>query len=103
MTSPIAGISPASLRGIDPTPLSGAVSKTDGASAFSELFEQAVNRVNQYQQTADTAVQRFLTGEDEDLHRVAMATQKAEVSFELFLQMKNKAVQAYQEMMRLQV
>lgn len=103
MTSPIAGISPASIRGADPTSFTGPAAKTGGASAFSEMFEQAVNRVNQYQQSADTAVQRFVSGEDEDLHRVAMATQKAEVSFELFLQMKNKAVQAYQEMMRLQV
>lgn len=62
-----------------------------------------MNRVNNYQRTADGAVERFLTGEDEDLHRVAMATQQAEVSFELFLQMKNRAIEAYQEMMRLQV
>ncbi|MEP7361948.1 MAG: flagellar hook-basal body complex protein FliE [Acidobacteriota bacterium] len=102
MTSPIAGISAASIRSIDPSQVAGALPSSDG-SAFSALFEQAVARVNQQQKSADTAVERFLTGEDEDLHRVAMVTQQAEVSFELFLQMKNKVVQAYQEMMRLQV
>ncbi len=103
MSSPIAGISPASIRTIEPLVTGGAQATAGGASAFSDLFEQAVNRVNNYQRTADGAVERFLTGEDEDLHRVAMATQQAEVSFELFLQMKNKVIQAYQEMMRLQV
>lgn len=103
MSSPIAGISPASIRTIEPLVTGGAQAGAGGASAFSALFEQAVNRVNDYQRTADGAVERFLTGEDEDLHRVAMATQQAEVSFELFLQMKNKVIQAYQEMMRLQV
>lgn len=102
MTSPIAGISPASIRSIDPAQAVGGAPRTDG-SAFAALFEQAVSRVDQYQKTADTSVERFLTGEDEDLHRVAMVTQQAEVSFELFLQMKNKVLQAYQEMMRLQV
>jgi len=102
MPSPIAGISPASVRTIEPV-TAAAPSGSSGGSAFFALFEQAVNRVNGYQRTADGAVERFLTGEDEDLHRVAMATQQAEVSFELFLQMKNKVIQAYQEMMRLQV
>lgn len=103
MPSPIAGISTASLRPIEPGQIAGAGASPDNGSAFSALFEQAVSRVNGYQKSADTAVRRFLAGEDEDLHRVAMVTQQAEVSFELFLQMKNKVVQAYQEMMRLQV
>ena len=103
MTSPIAAISPASIRTIDPSLVAGGTANPADGSAFAALFEQAVDRVNQSQRSADLAVERFLTGEDEDLHRVAMATQQAEVSFELFLQMKNKVVQAYQEMMRLQV
>lgn len=104
MASPIAGINPASIRTIDPGQAGGvAGAASPGGSAFSALFEQAVDRVNQFQRTADASVERFLKGEDEDLHRVAMVTQQAEVSFELFLQMKNKVVQAYQEMMRLQV
>lgn len=102
MMSPIAGISPASIRTIEPASVVGGAQGGDGSS-FSALFEQAVSRVEQYHKTADTAVERFLAGEDEDLHRVAMVTQQAEVSFELFLQVKNKVVQAYQEMMRLQV
>lgn len=103
MSNPIAGISPASIRTIEPVLTAGQNAASAGSSAFSAVFEQALNRVNEYQHTADGAVERFLTGEDEDLHRVAMATQQAEVSFELFLQMKNKVIQAYQEMMRLQV
>ena len=45
----------------------------------------------------------FLLGENEELHKVAAATQQAELSFDLFLQVKNKVVQAYQEIMRMQL
>jgi flagellar hook-basal body complex protein FliE len=75
-----------------------------GASdAFESVLSEAINRVEQYRAKSDTAIERFMTGEDEELHRVALATQQAELSFELFLQAKNKVVQAYQEVMRMQL
>ena len=46
---------------------------------------------------------RFLSGEGEDLHTTILATQQAELSFDLFLQMRNKVVSAYQEIMRMQM
>jgi flagellar hook-basal body complex protein FliE len=48
-------------------------------------------------------VERFLSGEGEELHQTVMATQQAELSFELFLQARNKVVSAYQEIMRMQM
>lgn len=77
-------------------------SPTPGAD-FASMFKEAVQNVEGYRTQADTTVQRFLTGEQEDVHTVAVATQRAELSFELFLQVKNKAVQAYQEVMRMQL
>ena len=46
---------------------------------------------------------RFLNGEGEEIHKVALASQQADLSFQLFLQMRNKVVSAYQEVMRMQV
>jgi len=71
--------------------------------AFGEIFAEAVGRVENFRANAEQSVERFLTGEQEEIHSVAMATQRAELAFELFLQVKNKAVQAYQEVMRMQL
>lgn len=70
---------------------------------FAAVFQEAVGRVENFRAEAEQAVQRFLSGEQEEVHSVAMATQRAELAFELFLQVKNKAVQAYQEVMRMQL
>jgi len=99
MTStPIVGISPVSIPGFEKSS-----TPSPAGTSFGDLLKEAVSRVDGYQKGADVAVEKFLKGEDEDLHRVAMTTQQAEVSFELFLQMKNKVMQAYQEVMRMQV
>ncbi len=45
----------------------------------------------------------FLRGESEEVHKVALDAQRAELSLEMFLQMRNKVVQAYQEIMRTQL
>lgn len=74
-----------------------------GTGAFGEIFAEAVGRVENFRVNAEQTVERFLSGEQEEIHSVAMATQRAELAFELFLQVKNKAVQAYQEVMRMQL
>ena len=71
--------------------------------AFQSVLANAVDHVEGLKTTADAAVQRFLTGENEELHQVVIATQQAELSFELFQQVRNKVVQAYQEVMRMQM
>lgn len=70
---------------------------------FRDVLAEAIQRVEQYRQDAHQAIQRFLSGESEELHEVALATQRAELAFELFVQVRNKVVQAYQEIMRMQV
>jgi len=75
----------------------------ESPGAFGKMFSEAVRSVENYQKEAEGTVNRFLSGQDEEIHKVAIATQQAELSFELFLQMKNKVVQAYQEIMRIQL
>lgn len=76
---------------------------TGHRGAFGQIFAEAVGRVEDFRANAEQSVERFLSGEQEEIHSVAMATQRAELAFELFLQVKNKAVQAYQEVMRMQL
>jgi flagellar hook-basal body complex protein FliE len=71
--------------------------------AFQDIFTSAVQRVEGGQQNAAASVERFLTGEGEDLHTTILATTQAELSFNMFLQTRNKVVSAYQEIMRMQI
>lgn len=74
-----------------------------GSGVFSSVLADAIDRVESYRHGAEKATERFLSGEGGELHQVAMEVQRAELSFELFAQMKNKVVQAYQEVMRMQL
>jgi flagellar hook-basal body complex protein FliE len=71
--------------------------------AFQDIFTSAVQRVEGLQQNASESVEHFLSGEGEDLHTTILATTQAELSFNMFLQTRNKVVSAYQEIMRLQI
>lgn len=73
------------------------------AGAFQSVLSDAINHVEQFQQKSQSSIDKFLSGEDEEVHKVALATQQAELSFDLFLQIRNKVVSAYQEVMRMQM
>jgi flagellar hook-basal body complex protein FliE len=73
------------------------------SGGFQDVFASAVRTVEAYGQNASTSIERFLSGEGEELHQTVLATQQAELSFELFLQVRNKVVSAYQEIMRMQM
>lgn len=71
--------------------------------AFGSILAQSIREVEGAGALANQAVSRFLAGDTSEIHDVAIATQKAELSFEIFLQTRNKLVQAYQEVMRMQI
>ena len=81
----------------------GTSSAAGGTGAFQSLLEGMIGNVEQSQTQAQQAAQNFLSGGDEELHSVALAAQRADLQFNLFLQVRNKAVSAYQEIMRMQV
>lgn len=74
-----------------------------GGEGFQAAMKDALGTVNQLGQESARITERFLNGEGEEIHSVIMADQKASISFDLFLQVRNKVVQAYQEVMRMQV
>jgi flagellar hook-basal body complex protein FliE len=96
----ISGISP--IVPIQPSPLEAAASNP-GGETFHAAFTDAIAKVEGFQQNAEASVNRFLSGEGEELHQVALAAKQAELSFDLFLQVRNKVVNAYEEVMRMQV
>ena len=88
--------------GVAPLP-SVTPAKTGGSSGFQSLLTDAMARVDSFQKNSDSVTERFLSGEDVEVHTVAMAQQEAEIHFQLFLQIRNKVVSAYQEVMRMQM
>jgi flagellar hook-basal body complex protein FliE len=69
---------------------------------FSDLLTDAVGQVDQLEAQAHTAVAGLMTGSGVDVHQAMIATQKASMSFELALAVRNKAVQAYQQVIGMQ-
>jgi flagellar hook-basal body complex protein FliE len=72
-------------------------------TAFQDVFANAIQQVESFGQQASSSIERFLAGEGEELHNTVLATTRAELSFEMFLQVRNKVVGAYQEIMKMQV
>ncbi|WP_297325539.1 flagellar hook-basal body complex protein FliE [Nitrosomonas sp.] len=89
--------------------LASGVKKQSGADEvasvdFSEKLKAAVDQVNNVQQAADKLSMQFVGGESNvDLHEVMISLQKANVSFQSMIQVRNKLVTAYQEIMNMQV
>ena len=75
-----------------------------GASAapFSDLITGAVSDVSRLEDQANAAVSGLMTGTGVDVHQAMIATEKADMAFELALAVRNKAVQAYQSVMGMQ-
>jgi flagellar hook-basal body complex protein FliE len=99
MSVAIAPIRP-SVAAIPIGPVSPPVSSQ---GTFRSVLKDAVSRVEQLNQSSNNAIGKFLSGEDEEVHKVALASQQAGIAFDLFLQIRNKVISAYQEVMRMQM
>jgi len=98
-------LSISSLNPITPTVPSvgaGAAPAAGKSANFASLMDRVIQGVEQPRQEANQAVQNLLNG-DGELHTVALATQRADLVFDLGLQVRNKIVSAYQEVMRMQL
>ena len=73
------------------------------ASSFQQVLASAISRVGESSKTASSAVSNYLAGGTQELHSTILATQKASLDFELLLQVRNKVVSAYDEIMKMQI
>ena len=74
----------------------------DKSSEFVETLRHAMDDVEQVQIQAESKVSDLLQGNGTDVHSAMIAVEKAELSFQLMMQVRNKIVQAYQEISRMQ-
>lgn len=74
-----------------------------GDSSFGSLVRGAVERLDRGQHTVEEEMARAVAGESPDLHRTMVTLQAEDLSFQLALQVRNKVIGAYEEIMRMQV
>ena len=79
-----------------------AAKKLDG-NDFSQLLKKSISELNQAQESSDKALADMATGQVKDLHQAAIAIGKAETSMKLMLEVRNKAISAYKEILRTQI
>ena len=70
---------------------------------FGSILQASIERVEQFRNNATASVNALISGDGQELHTALLATQRAELAFELGLQVRNKVVSAYQEIMRMQI
>jgi flagellar hook-basal body complex protein FliE len=98
MIQPITGL-PQTISGGNAT--APASTEANGSSDFLSTLRGAVDQVNQLQSEASVKVSTMLSGNGQDVHSAMIAVQKADLAFELMVEMRNKIVSAYQEISRI--
>jgi flagellar hook-basal body complex protein FliE len=94
-------IQPIGPNQLDPTPTTGGSERTD--ASFIDALKESIRQVNDAQLQADQAMNDLTTGRQQDLHQTMIAIEKASLSFELMMQVRNKIVSAYEEISRMQI
>lgn len=78
------------------------VVKNDGVGKFQDMFKNALDEVNDMQIQSDKLTDDFASGKTDDIHNVMITAEKANISLQFALQVRNKALDAYNEIMRMQ-
>jgi flagellar hook-basal body complex protein FliE len=81
----------------------GVVGRTARLPSFEDALGQFVGEVNARQATAQNTLNGLLSGQDVSLHQAMIAMEEASVSFQLMVEVRNKLLESYQELMRMQV
>lgn len=71
--------------------------------SFLEVLKDSVKKVNELQKQADAAIDDLIVGNSKDIAQTVIMMEKAEIAFRLMTQVRNKIIQAYEEIMRMQV
>ena len=99
--SPIQGLPPIDSTAMD-RPVANREQTPDGQSNFWDTLKDSLEHVQQLQNEADQSVVNLVTGQGEDIHAAMSAVEKADLSFQLVMQVRNKIVQAYQQVSQMQ-
>lgn len=74
--------------------------KNSGGNDFENVLLESINKVNKLQVEANKAVQDLAAGKNESIHETMIAMEKASISFQMMMQIRNKIIDAYQEILK---
>ena len=89
--------------GDDPQRLPQPRGTDEEGGSFSSTLQDAIDQVDGAQKEADAQVTAFIAGEQENLHEVMISMNQAQLSFQLMTEVRNRMLETYQELMRMQV
>jgi flagellar hook-basal body complex protein FliE len=83
--------------------LSGAATPATSSGGFTRLVEQFLDQASTQQAHADQGVQALAMGQTDNLHQVLLSAAKADLTFRMVLEIRNRLTEAFQEIMRMQI
>lgn len=72
-------------------------------TSFSKIFEDSLNKINNFQNAADQSVVSFIKGKENEIHNVMIAMEEAKLTMQMAIEVRNKLVEAYQELSKTQI
>jgi len=79
------------------------INEKKSAGSFVDILKESINKANEIEKETDKEIQRLATMENTDIHTTMIAVEKADMTFQLMMQIRNKIISAYEEIMRMQV
>lgn len=79
------------------------VTEKEDKQSFSDVLSDAINGVDQTMKTSDAKVQDFIAGKTDNVHDAMISMQRAKLSFDLMVEVRNKVVETYQDVSRMQI
>ena len=75
----------------------------DKSVTFGQMLDQSLDQVNQHQKEADRAIKELVAGRNKNVHETMLTLERADASLKMMMQVRNKVLEAYKEIMRMQV
>jgi flagellar hook-basal body complex protein FliE len=85
------------------TPGVGGIGNAEGGKTFGEMLTESIGKVNAMQSEANVAMEKLASGESQNLHETLLAVEKAEIAFKTLNQVRSKVLDAYREIMKMQI
>ena len=79
------------------------IEETGGAKSFGEMLSESIGKVNAMQTEANVAMEKLASGESQNLHETLLAVEKADIAFRTMNQVRTKVIDAYREIMKMQI
>ena len=92
-----------SIQRMNPLESRGPAAPAKDAPSFRNALQEQIDKVNELQNAASVAMEDLATGRRDDVESVIIATQKADIAFKMLLQVRNKVVDAYEEVKQMRI